>query len=189
MYIIQPASPNDDSAILKITGEINSFSAVEKECVHELWVDFLEKGDRSDYQFCVCSEDLKILGFACYGKHALTESTFDLYWIAVDPDLQGKGVGSDLLRYVEQQVSSLNGSRLIIETSSTKPYQSARAFYKHNDYLQEAVIHDFYSPGDDVVFFTKTLHQKNNHQLTEPIQQEELTTPDVLVQRGVKKYY
>jgi len=189
MHIIQPASRDDGSAILNITGKINRFSAVDKECVNELWVDYLEKGDKSDYLFCVCSEDQEILGFACYGKHALTESTYDLYWIVVNPDMQGKGVGSDLLRFVEQQIISLNGSRLIIETSSTKPYKSARTFYKHNDYLQEAVIHDFYSPGDDLVFFTKNLHQTNNPLLTEPIQQEELNTPDDLVQWGEKKYF
>jgi ribosomal protein S18 acetylase RimI-like enzyme len=125
--------------------------------VDELWTDFVKNGKKSPYAFCVYHQEGEVLGFACYGIHALTQSTYDLYWIAVDPRVQGQGVGGDLLDYVEARIMELGGSRIIIETSSTESYRSARKFYLSHNYLQEATLSDFYSPGDHLLFFTKRL--------------------------------
>lgn len=159
MNIILPAVSTDGPAIERITGNIPSFTPEERDCVFELWGDFLENREHCPYSFCVCKdqETSRILGFACYGKHALTRSTYDLYWLAVDPTAQRSGVGSALLGFVEKQVAAANGSRLIIETSSTPLFSTARKFYKHHHYHQEALLQDFYAPGDHLIIFTKQL--------------------------------
>ena len=143
----------------RISQHIETFNPEEKECVRELWDDYVNAGIDSPYRFCICrdQENGEVNGFACYGKHPLTESTYDLYWIAVDPARQRTGAGSDLLGYVEKQVAALNGRQLLIETSSTPDYQGARTFYRHHRYRRAAVLRDFYAPGNHLIIYSKTL--------------------------------
>ena len=44
---------------------------------------------------------------------------------------------------------------ILVETSGTLAYTSARRLYESCGYRYEAVIHDFYSPGDDLILFSK----------------------------------
>lgn len=96
-------------------------------------------------------------GYACYGPHALTEGTYDLYWIAVDPAAQGQGVGHALLARVEAEVRGQGGRLLVIETSGTAAYEAARRLYTSGGYGLEATIRDFYAPGDSLLIFVKYL--------------------------------
>ncbi len=75
----------------------------------------------------------------------------------VSKRIQAKGVGSQLLRYVEEDVRAARGRLLVIETSSLPAYDLTRRFYLKQGYTQEAVLQDFYADGDSIVFFTKRL--------------------------------
>jgi hypothetical protein len=48
---------------------------------------------------------------------------------------------------------------LVVETSGTPAYAPARRLYESCGYRYEAVVHDFYSPGDDLIVFGKLLGQ------------------------------
>jgi ribosomal protein S18 acetylase RimI-like enzyme len=87
----------------------------------------------------------------------LTEGTYDLYWIAVDPAAQGRGLGHALMAQVEAQIRAQGGRLLLIETSSTSPYEPARRLYLSSGFGLEATIRDFYAPGDDLLIFSKHL--------------------------------
>jgi len=97
------------------------------------------------------------LGYACFGPHPLTQATYDLYWIAVDPAAQGRGVGRALLARVEAEVEACGGRLLLIETSDVPAYAAARRLYEAAGYSREAVVHDFYAPGDSLLIFSKHL--------------------------------
>jgi ribosomal protein S18 acetylase RimI-like enzyme len=98
-------------------------------------------------------------GYACFGPHSLTQGTYDLYWIVVDPTAQGHGIGHALLARVEAEVQARGGRLLLVETSGTPAYAPARRFYESSGYRCEATIHDFYAPGDDLLIFSKDLRQ------------------------------
>jgi ribosomal protein S18 acetylase RimI-like enzyme len=100
-----------------------------------------------------------MLGYACFGPHSLTQGTYDLYWIVVDPTAQGHGIGHALLARVEAEVQARGGRLLLVETSGTPAYAPARRFYESSGYRCEAVVHDFYAPGDDLLIFSKDLGQ------------------------------
>ena len=100
-----------------------------------------------------------VTGYACFGAHALTAGAYDIYWIAVDPDFQKRGIGQALLARIETEVERLHGNLLILETSSTPPYQTARNFYTSNGYELEATIRDFYAPDDHLVIYTKHIRR------------------------------
>jgi len=122
-----------------------------------LWNEYLQQGERSGYTFLVASEETGVVGYACFGPHALAEGVWDLYWIAVAPEARGQGIGRALLAEVEAAVASQHGRLILIETSGTPAYEAARRFYEACGYRYQAVIHDFYSPGDDLIIFGKTL--------------------------------
>jgi D-alanine-D-alanine ligase len=134
------------------------FNPTEVGCVEELWNEYKKYKEKSGYNFLVYrEEDGSILGFTCYGPHALTLGTYDLYWIAVNPAMRGRGIGRALLSHVEAEIQARGGRMILIETSDTQPYTDARHFYERNGYHSEALIRDFYAPGDSLVFFAKSL--------------------------------
>ncbi|MBC7225021.1 MAG: GNAT family N-acetyltransferase, partial [Anaerolineae bacterium] len=81
----------------------------------------------------------------------------DLYWVAVDPVAQGRGVGRDLMARVEQEVAHRGGRLILVETSGAPAYARARRFYEACGYHYQAVVHDFYHPGDDLIIFGKAV--------------------------------
>jgi ribosomal protein S18 acetylase RimI-like enzyme len=158
MAMITAAQPKDGPEILAISAGVEVFIEEEVETVDELWRDYLNRGAQaSGYHFLVFREQEHVRGYACYGPRALTEGTYDLYWIAVDKQQHGKGVGKALLRVVEEEVRSAGGRLIVIETSGIEKYAPTRGFYKAAGYLLEATLRDFYSDGDDLVIFTKHL--------------------------------
>jgi len=153
---IDRARPADGPQILAIAAGAGVFTPEEVATVRELWKDYLRNGEAS-YAFRVYREGEKVLGFSCHGRHDLTERTYDLYWIATDPSARRRGVGRALLRRVEEEVRQAGGRLLVVETSGTPAYAPTRAFYRSCGYELEAVVHDFYHAGDDLVIFTKHL--------------------------------
>ena len=157
---IDTALKNDGLPILKITEKAGVFNSTEVSCVEELWDEYRKHQEKSGYNFRVYhDDDGSVLGFTCHGPHALTEGTYDLYWIVVDPAAQGRGIGHALLSHVEAEIQAEGGRLIIIETSETSSYINARRFYERNGYRREAVIQDFYAPGDNLVFYTKSLRK------------------------------
>jgi len=102
-------------------------------------------------------EEGNLLGFACYGPTPCTVGTWDLYWIAVDPNAYRQGVGRKLAAMTEQRIASEGGRLIVAETSSRADYDPTRAFYEALDYHVAARVPDFYAPHDDLVVYTKRL--------------------------------
>jgi len=100
----------------------------------------------------------ELLGYCVIGPTPCTLGTWDLYWIAVAPKVQAKGVGSVLLKEVEGRLTRSNARQLIIETSSRPPYDPTRAFYLRRGYREVARVPDFYEAGDDRVIYAKVFN-------------------------------
>ena len=156
--MIITATKEDGPQIHTVNADISIFSREEVECVDELWQEYQAQGsERSGYYFIVEKEDGRVLGYACYGPRALTDRTYDLYWIAVGPNTRRGGVGRALLAASEEAIRKLGGRLLIVETSGLPKYAPTRAFYLATGYTLEATLKDFYADGDDLVIFTKRL--------------------------------
>lgn len=152
------ARPEDVAAILTISRSVGVFNNEEIAAVDELLHAYLEQGpESSGYIFVSCRDDGRVVGFACYGPRPLTSGTFDLYWIATDKAWQGHGVGTALLKYVAEEVRTLGGRLIVVETSGTPAYAPTRRFYETHGYKRAATIADFYAPGDDLVVYVQQL--------------------------------
>jgi ribosomal protein S18 acetylase RimI-like enzyme len=100
----------------------------------------------------------ELVGWICWGQTPCTEGTWDLYWLAVDPQAYRAGVGSALVDEMERRLQGR--ARLIaVDTSGRPDYTPTREFYAARGYLAVARVPDFYAPGDDQVIFTKRLDQ------------------------------
>ncbi len=158
MTLIERATPADGEAILRIAHLAGNFTQKDEDCVQELWEAFVEKGSQvTGYDFVLFRDQDRVLGFACFGPTPLTEDVFDLYWLAVHPESRRQGVGRALIVWVEEEIKKQGGRLLLVETSGTAPYGGTRRFYESCGYRYQAVIHDFYALGDDLLIFGKVL--------------------------------
>ena len=117
----------------------------------------------ADYEFVGSfAPDGQLVGYVCYGSTPGTDRTYDIYWIAVHPDFQGSGGGSQLLDEVERRLRQREARLLVVETSSRDDYAPTRRFYAAHGYTAVATIADFYAPGDSRVIYTKRLTQPHH---------------------------
>jgi D-alanine-D-alanine ligase len=147
--------PDDANRIREIVASTGVFSPVEIDVAVELLVDRLEKGPPSGYHFLFAEQNGRTLGYTCYGPIPLTAASYDLYWIAVDKNCQGQKIGQLLLAKTEELTSAAGGRQVYIETSNRAQYAPTRKFYLRTGYRQEALLRDFYAPGDDKVIYVK----------------------------------
>jgi GNAT superfamily N-acetyltransferase len=155
--MIRPTIPSDTPTLRMIADETGVFKPHEIVALHEVLDDFHADNHREGHRSVTYEHHGKIAGFAYYAPAAMTDRTWYLYWIAVSKHIHARGIGSALLKYVEEDIRQQNGRILLIETSSLPHYDLTRRFYVKHHYDQEAVLRDFYADGDDMVVFRKRL--------------------------------
>lgn len=160
-YLIRTSVNNDDiEKIREILISTESFHDFEIDTALELVEENISKGSvKSGYNFIFIENTRKkMIGYACYGPIACTLNSFDLYWIAVNKENQGKKAGKFLIEQVEMEVCKNNGRRIYIETSSKKNYKNSRNFYLKCGYINEAILKNFYDNDDHKIIFSKNLN-------------------------------
>ena len=152
---LRPLKKSDRGPIESILRDTKAFADHEIAVALEL-VDLGEQETPDGYHFFVAeTEDHKVAGYVCYGHTPCTDGTYDLYWIATDPKLHGKGAGQALTRAVEEAVKAARGRMVLIETASKDSYVNTRNFYLRAGYTEVARVPDFYAAGDDRVIYAK----------------------------------
>ena len=149
--------PDDREIVRRLVESTGVFSPVEIDVAVELVDDRLKRGPQSGYHFVFAEQEGRTVGYTCYGPIALTAASWDLYWIAVDKAMHGRKVGRLLLERTEELIREAHGGQVYIETSNRHHYAPTRGFYLRCGYTQEALLKDFYAPGDDKVIYVKGL--------------------------------
>ncbi len=85
---------DDPREIRRIVESSGYFSREEIEIAVELIDERIARGDASGYHFLFADSPTGMLGYTCFGPIPATESSYDLYWIAIDEDLRGRGLGA-----------------------------------------------------------------------------------------------
>jgi len=151
---------SDRNKIQKILVDTNNFFNDEISVAMELIDIHINVTEQKDYEIFVDrdeNDEEQINGYVCIGPRPLTDGTYDLYWIAVNPSIQSKGVGSKLVRHIEEHIKNKNGRLVLIETSGKPSYEKERKFYEKNLYEKFVEIKDFYKKGDSLVVYGKYL--------------------------------
>lgn len=149
---IRRVRPEDREALDRLLHRIENFTPEEVAVALELVDGAIRDPRGSGYEVLVAQEgDGPLLGYVCYGPTPLTDGTFDLYWIAVDPDCRGRGAGRFLHDAMLADLRG-RGARLVrLETSSQDSYDGTLRFYEALGYEVVSRVGDFYRPGDDLV--------------------------------------
>ena len=155
--LIKPALPIHRQKILSVLADTHVFNEEELIVSAQLLDCFLQEGEAGGYIADVSLEDGAPTGYVCFGQTPLTRGTWDIYWLAVDPAKQRKGIGKELLLFAEEVIREKGGYLSLIETSTRDDYAGARRLYEAIGYKVDCVIPDFYAPGDGRYLFSKRL--------------------------------
>ena len=96
-------------------------------------------------------------GVAYFAPERMTDGTWNLYFIAVHPDLQRHGHGKTILAHVIGLLAKRGQRVLLVETAGTNDFDYVRKFYRNNGFTEEATIRDFYAAGIDKVVYRLAL--------------------------------
>jgi len=161
---IRPIQSHDEQGIRTLLRRLSVFEPHEIAVAEELLAESL--GGSSDYVIHVAEDGGgdqrasgagRVVGYVCHGHNPVTDALYDVYWIAVDPTVHGRGVGRALLAHAEKCVRDTGGRGIVIETSSRQPYEPARWLYERCGYRRVAEVPDYYKPDDGMIIYMKLL--------------------------------
>lgn len=154
--MIRLTIPHDTSALLALAEATGLFESDQIEKLAQMLNQHFS--NETDSQgIWLTDYDNEPVGVAYVAPERMTDGTWNLYLIAIHPNHQKQGRGAVLLRYVEQMLAERGERVLLVETSGTDDFEYVRAFYRNNDYVEEARIRDFYTDGVDKIVFRKSL--------------------------------
>ncbi|MFO7560792.1 MAG: GNAT family N-acetyltransferase [Desulfobacterales bacterium] len=157
----EPCFPDIEKVgqLVKATG---FFHPPEIDVAVELVEERLSRGPASGYSFVFYEYSGRLTGYSCYGQIPCTSSSYDIYWIAVHPDFQKKGLGRKILDETERLIQGEGGRRIYVDTSQSEKYHVTRSFYEHCGYRLLSILEDFYAPGDGKAIFCKSLDRQES---------------------------
>ena len=156
--MIKPITYNDRKRILDLLKQTGVFNKKEIIVAMELVDLVLVKNGDEDYQaLSYYNSENQLMGYICFGPIPMTDSRYDLYWIAVDRQARGKGIAAELSGFMEKQIARQGGGTIYVDTSSTPPYEAARGFYEKQGYYAVCLLDDFYREGDSKIIFMKNI--------------------------------
>jgi ribosomal protein S18 acetylase RimI-like enzyme len=145
----------DLPALEEMLRGVGVFTAAEIECCLSLAGETLDGSD--EYSWFLAEEAGQIQALICYGPVALTERTYDLYWILRAPKARSRGAAAAVLQAAEGDLRDKKARLFVLNTSGTSPYEPAHQFYRRHGFDLSARIPAYYRPGDDLLIFTKRL--------------------------------
>lgn len=153
----QQIQHSDIGAIAEIVQSSGFFSTEEIDIALELAEEKLTQPHDSSYQFLFAEDERSVVGYTCYGLIPATSSSYDIYWIAVRKNMEGKGLGKRLIAKTEELIRERGGKQIYVETSSRNQYTPTHKFYESCGYHQEAFLKNFYHEGDSKIIYAKVL--------------------------------
>lgn len=148
----------DKPIVMRILRNVPEFNRADIVIAEEVIDDYLDKFTRSGYHIWVAEIDTKVVGYICVGPAPLTTGTWDIYWIAVNPDSQNRGIGKELMAFSEHKIKDEGGRLVLIETSAKLSYSRTCRFYCSLGYEIIAQIPDYYAENEDKIILQKRIN-------------------------------
>jgi GNAT superfamily N-acetyltransferase len=157
---LRQLNASDRGRIEEITRAVGLFREDEIPVALEVF-DEAVRISSSDAPYVALGADVdaRLAGWICWGPTPCTLGTYDLYWMAVDPSVQGSGIGTALINEMERILAG-RARLIVVETAGRPDYSATRAFYEARGYRATATIPEFYGPGDDQVVYVKSVDRR-----------------------------
>ncbi len=155
---IRPLVLRDRATLHSMLINSHVFTNEEIDVAMELVDIALKDQGQKDYKIdCMADDRDQPVGYICYGPTPMARGTFDLYWIAVNPNFQRQRVGSKLLDFLGEWVREKGGRMILADTSTMPQYEKTKSFYLRNGFQEVARVPDYYYPGNDRITFCKRI--------------------------------
>jgi len=154
--MIRPTTPDDTPTLVALAEATAVFKPHEIAALGEVLDDYHAANRDYGHAALTALDDAgTVVGFAYLAPAAMTDRTWELWWLAVDVRRQGQGHGRRLLESAEDHARRQAARLLLIDTSDTPLYLPTRGFYLKAGYTEAAVVADFYADGDGKVVYAK----------------------------------
>ncbi|MEM8782516.1 MAG: GNAT family N-acetyltransferase [Planctomycetota bacterium] len=141
---IRATEPADRDAVEAITRSVGLF---EPEQVAEVLAMFDEHhaSPAPTGRWWVLEQDRELVGVAYAEPERMTDRVWNLLYIAVRADQQGRGFGTELLRGVRRDLAS--NRRWMVETAAIEEFAPVRRWYEREGFVRVAELPDYYADG------------------------------------------
>ncbi|NJD99704.1 N-acetyltransferase [Thermococcus sp. LS1] len=130
------------------------------EWFNEAGLKAMERDLQRETTFVAVEKD-QVLGFITVKP--LNEKALEILWTAVRRECHGEGIGTEMLRFIEEWAKGRGFEVLVVKTSgdlSYKPYDETRRFYERRGFIRIALIDPYPEWGEPALIYTKCLKRK-----------------------------
>jgi len=152
--------PADVGEFLRVSEGSGLFRREELGAVEGMLQGHFAAGEASEQTIQVYELGGRLRGVVCFTERPFADRVWELQMIAVDGVEQRRGVGSGMLRAVEDQVRQRGGRLLLIETSDQGSFERTRQFYRSHGDVEAARIPDYFADGDGKVSFVRRMDRR-----------------------------
>ncbi len=149
---IRPLHPGD---LLKAKAIIDACGLFPSDMLDAMVAGYFSGADPREYWLAY--DEGQPMAIAYCAPERMTQGTWNLLLIAVQPEQQGKGIGAAIMHHIERLLAAAGERLLLVETSGLPDYERTRQFYRKLGYVEEARIREFYQAGEDKIIFRKAL--------------------------------
>jgi GNAT superfamily N-acetyltransferase len=153
---VRAMTAEDKPPVMQMLKNIPEFLPPEVAVAEEV-IDSYLRDEQAGYYILVAHNGHQVMGYICYGPTPLTQGAWDVYWLAITPSLQGRGLGGILLSWAENCIREAGGRLALIETSGKPEYTKTIRFYCDQGWQEICRVPDFYAPHDDKLILQKRL--------------------------------
>lgn len=147
----------EKDACLEIAREVDVFKPQEIEALRDILEEYLEYPDE-DYIIFLEKDGESILGLIIFTRTSITEFAWDIYWLIVAKDMQGKGIGKKLIKRMEEFILQKEPQAILrVETSTKHEFAHARNLYVRSGFNEVGRIPHFYAHNDDLIIYYKQI--------------------------------
>ncbi len=128
------------------------------EWFNEVGLKAMERDLREEETF-IAVEDGQVLGFVTLKP--VSDKALEILWMAVKRELRGRGIGSQLLGFIEGLAREKGFEVLVVKTSgdlSYRPYDETRRFYEKRGFVRVALIDPYPEWGEEALIYVKCIH-------------------------------
>ena len=154
---VRPVCEADEKAVLRVLSASELFSSDELPGLMDVIKGhFAVTGhaNEEDGGVLVVEAAGGIAAVAYYAPERMTQGTWNLYMLVVDPEQRRHRFGTMLIDAVERTLLR-RAHLLLVETIDLPAFLAARSLYLRSGFTLEARVRDFYKPGEDKLIFRK----------------------------------
>jgi ribosomal protein S18 acetylase RimI-like enzyme len=131
---------DDVRRVRSLVASTGFFNAAEVEVAAGLVTDRLTNGLRSGYHFGIGRTRRQSRGLRLLRPIHGTRDSLELFWIAIAPEEQRRGLGAHVYARAEAAMAEAGAIRIYAETSSSERYAGTSDFYQRMGFLKAGTV-------------------------------------------------